>query len=155
MLVFGLLSLKLDQRTRPFATAQDRSPFGAITGWASRHPRMVMSTTRCARDRASAADQSTVAEERIILAGVSDRAAVAGQTHKHPANVSVTASRNRPVGPSRQCVVSSATGALHSCCLRARREILARRGVRPRHSRCHLGVAAIWLQVIRSRERAG
>ena len=72
--------------------------------WASRRPRMAMSTTRCARDRASAADQSTLAEERVILAGVSDRAAVAGRTHKHPAKVPLRPSRNRPVSASRQCV---------------------------------------------------
>ena len=38
-----------------------------------------------------------MAEGRVILAGVSDRAAVAGRTHKHPAKVPLTASRSRPV----------------------------------------------------------
>jgi hypothetical protein len=58
---------------------------------------MVMSATRWARDRAIAADQSTMAEERVVLAGVSDRAAVAGQTQKHIVKVCLKASRNRPV----------------------------------------------------------
>ena len=41
-----------------------------------------------------------MAEERVVLAGVSDRAAVAGQTHKHVGTVPLTASRNRPVRAS-------------------------------------------------------
>ena len=45
-----------------------------------------------------------MAEERVVLAGVSDRAAVAGQTHKHIVNVCLTPSRNRPVSASPQCV---------------------------------------------------
>ncbi len=41
-----------------------------------------------------------MAEERVVLAGVSAMAAVAGQTHKHLGTVTVTASRKRPVRAS-------------------------------------------------------
>lgn len=83
-----------------------------------------------------------MAEERVILAGVSDRAAVAGQTHKHIVNVGLKASRNRPVSASRQCVCQQATGALHRLLVESssRSHGAALCETKPR--RCHPGVAA-------------
>src|SRR5215469_18298004 len=111
-----------------------------------------MSTTRCARDRAIAADQSTMAEERVVLAGVSDRAAVAGQTHKHIVNLRLKASRNRPVSASRQCVCQQGDGSSTGVLLESSPRIHGAPRCETEPRQCHPGVAASGRSYSPSRE---
>jgi hypothetical protein len=66
-----------------------------------------MSAAQCATDLARAADQPSLAEDRVVLAGVSTTAAVAGQTQIHAGTIRLVPSRGRPLRIAQSDLLNS------------------------------------------------
>src|SRR5437762_1370501 len=96
----------MSARARPGPTRRKSRVDSVRYGLSRSCPRIATSAARSAKDLARAADRLSVAEERVILAGVSAMAAVAGQTQIHTGTLCLAASRGRPVCSSRSVVLA-------------------------------------------------
>jgi len=92
----GLLSCEINWSARHSAPARESRLDLARSGLSLRLADGISAAQR-ANDHAAAADQPTLAEERVTLAGVSAMAAVAGQTQIHTSKLRRCPSLGRPM----------------------------------------------------------